>query len=40
MAPGMQGPTIREGVNAGADVIDLAAMIRELEANPEARKRH
>lgn len=36
----MQGPTIRAGVDAGTNVIDLAAMIRELEANPEARKRH
>lgn len=39
MAPGMDGPTIRENVDTGAEVFDLGAMIRELEANPEARKR-
>ena len=33
MAPGMDGPTIRENVDAGADVIDLRAMIAELEAS-------
>lgn len=39
MAPGMNGPTIRENVDAGADVIDLRAMINELEANPGARQK-
>jgi hypothetical protein len=36
----MNGPTIRENVDAGTNVIDLRAMIAELEANPDARKRH
>lgn len=40
MAPGMDGPTIRENVDIGVKVIDLRAMREELEANPEARKRH
>jgi hypothetical protein len=37
--PGMQGPTVREGVDTGADVLDLTAFIREMEANPDARRR-
>jgi hypothetical protein len=36
----MDGPVIRENVDTGADVIDLRAMIAELDANPEARRRH
>jgi len=39
VAPGVLGPTIRENVDAGADVIDLTAMIKEFEANPSARRR-
>jgi len=38
-APGLAGPQVREDVNAGADVIDLTAMIREFESNPNARRR-
>lgn len=38
-APGMAGPTVRTGVDTGAKVIDLRAMIAEMEANPEARRR-
>lgn len=38
-APARRGPAVREGVDAGTDVIDLAAMKAELEANPEARRR-
>jgi hypothetical protein len=34
------GPTIRQNVDAGTNVIDLGAMIAELEANPQARKRN
>lgn len=30
-APGMAGPGMREGVDAGVKVIDLAAMKAELE---------
>jgi len=29
---GMKGPTVRENVDAGTDVIDLAKMKAELEA--------
>jgi hypothetical protein len=36
----MSGPVIRENVDAGTNVIDLRAMIAELEASPGARKRH
>jgi hypothetical protein len=32
MTPGLQGPTIRENVDAGVKVIDLTAMRAELEA--------
>ena len=38
-APDLSGPQVREGVDAGADVIDLAAMIRQFEADPSARRR-
>jgi len=31
LTPGMQGPTIRENVDAGVKVIDLAKMKEELE---------
>lgn len=33
------GPTIRTNVDAGVNVIDLAAMKAELEANPSARRK-
>jgi hypothetical protein len=36
-APGQQGPTIRTGVDAGTNVIDLAAMRAELEASQGMR---
>lgn len=32
ITPGVSGPVIREGVDAGTDVIDLTAMRSELEA--------
>jgi hypothetical protein len=38
-APGMAGPAVRQGVDGGADVIDLRAMISGLEADPQARRR-
>jgi hypothetical protein len=38
-APGVAGPAVREGVDGGADVIDLRAMISGLEADPQARRR-
>jgi hypothetical protein len=38
VAPGMEGPTIRTGVDAGTNVIDLAAMRAELEADPRSRR--
>jgi hypothetical protein len=38
-APGLAGPQVRENVETGADVIDLAALIRQFEANPDARRR-
>lgn len=31
------GPVVRKAV--GAEVIDISAMIRELDANPDARRR-
>lgn len=37
-ATGTDGPTVRRGVNTGASVIDLGAMIADLEANPAARR--
>jgi hypothetical protein len=37
-APGMDGPTIRENVDIGVQVIDLAKMRAELEADPRSRK--
>jgi len=37
-APGMDGPTIRENVDIGVKVIDLAAMRAELEADPRSRR--
>jgi hypothetical protein len=36
----MNGPVIRENVDAGTNVINLRDMIAELDANPDARKRH
>jgi hypothetical protein len=39
MAPGVNGPTIRENVDTGVKVIDLAAMREELENNPDSRRR-
>lgn len=39
VAPGLSGPQVRENVDAGADVIDLTAMIKDFEANPDARRR-
>jgi hypothetical protein len=38
VAPGMDGPTIRENVDAGVAVIDLAKMRAELEADPRSRR--
>ncbi len=37
VTPGMNGPQIREGVDAGTDVIDLTAMRAELEADRARR---
>jgi len=39
-APGQDGPTIRENVDAGVKVIDLAKMRAELEADQGSRNRH
>lgn len=36
-APGMAGPVIRKDVDGGADVINLTAMIAELEAARRAK---
>jgi hypothetical protein len=38
VTPGVSGPTIRENVDAGVKVIDLAAMRAELEADRDRRK--
>ncbi len=38
-APGLAGPQVRENVETGADVIDLTALIREFESDPNARRR-
>lgn len=38
-ATGTEGPTVRTGVNTGAPILDLRAMITALEANPDARRR-
>jgi hypothetical protein len=37
VTPGMNGPQIRENVDAGTDVIDLTAMRAELEADRARR---
>lgn len=36
--PGAAGPTVRKA-DTGAQVINLRAMISDLESNPDARKR-
>lgn len=37
-APGMAGPQVRRA-ETGAQVIDIQGLIREMEANPDARRR-
>ena len=37
-APGMAGPQVRKAA-AGAQVIDIQGLIKEMESNPDARRR-